>query len=142
MILAFPDPPTDQCGEARHQGFWTNAPATDLGKGCPKKGPALVPFWCLVWMPQVLHGFWEFGQQGGRTTAMDQREKQANASADQYRPGQGWRLAEGLFNRTAPKLLCGEINQPDDQCHASPTCCAGEQRHQAEAQLVDQMFVD
>jgi hypothetical protein len=51
-------------------------------------------------------------------------------------------LSEGLFNRTSPKLLCGEINQADDQCHARPTCSAGEQSHQAEAQLIDQKFVD
>ena len=93
-------------------------------------------------MTQVLHGFWEFGQQGGGTTAMNEREKQSKAPADQHRPSQGWSLSEGLFDRTSPKLLCGEINQADDQCRARPTCCAGEQRHQAEAQLIDQKFVD
>jgi hypothetical protein len=82
-------------------------------------------------MAQLLDGFRQFRQQGGRATAMEQSKRYADATANSHRPEQRDLPFQTFFHGITPEHPGQPCDDAHDQGDGRSAHRAGEQSHQA-----------
>jgi hypothetical protein len=138
VVSAPPDPLTDQGSQTGHEGFRADAAAADLGQSCAEDGSAVVPWWGMVWIPQIGERLRQFRQQCVVTGAMELAEHQADPTADRDRPNQRNLPVQSFHDRIPPELSGDQSDQCHEQSYPCSTDGSSEQSQRAETKLSHQ----